>query len=189
MAQTPFTLRSIRAGGSCTPNGLTQPQLNTPSIAATPNPRRSARINKIVNTPVPVSNLRRNLYKEPVYSTARVVSPVPTSRSEKRPYPASDDETSDEGGRKSYSTIQYRYDRAPRTPKKRKVVTATRQESPEHSTHSTSKIWQFFKTSPVDNTNHRKDERGRFPKVRTSHYIPFSEWVHRFEDFASKSKI
>jgi hypothetical protein len=141
--------------------------------------------------------LRRNLYKEPVYPVAHVVSPVPTSRSEKRRYQPSDDETSDEEGRKSYSTVQYRYDRAPRTPKKRKVVTATRQESPEHSTHSTSKIWQFFKTGPVDNTTHRKDEQGRFPKVRTTQPLyplfqmgaPIRRFCFKIEDLDNPSGV
>src|SRR5690606_33744673 len=94
------------------------------------------------------------------------------------------DEASDSEG--SYMRRQsYGRSRAPRTPKQRQTVIATKQEPPDHSTHSTSKVWLYFRTTPVENNSGCRDRRGRFPMVRYSN----SKWMLSIVVFLPNSLI
>src|SRR5690606_40162070 len=96
-------------------------------------------------------------------------APRPTNQKRKQAaISMSADEASDSEG--SYTRRQsYGRSREPRTPKQRKTVIATKQESPDHSTHSTSKVWLYFRTTPVENNSGRRDCRGKFPMVCESY--------------------
>jgi len=142
------------------------------------HPRRSDRIRRIVNTPSSISaSLQDNLVSPGLAGT----SWPKTLKRKQTAISSTELSSDDENGNQRRQS--YGRSRAPRTPKQRKAVMATKQESPDHSTHSTSKVWLYFKTGPIENTGARKDGRGRFPMVSNS------KWMLPIVVFRSKSQI
>jgi hypothetical protein len=139
--------------------GTPVPSPSTPITNVDETPlhlRRSDRIRRIVNTPSSITASLQDNLGSPQTTLKRKQAAVALSADEA----SSDDENRYHRRRQSYGRS-----RAPRTPKQRKTVMATKQESPDHSTHSTSKVWLYFKTTAIENTNAPKDRWGRLPMV------------------------